>query len=622
MPAITIGFDHARKFFLAVFFSLPMLAQAEDAYESNNTQQDATLLVVGNPTPQQHTLDPDQDVDWFRFNAQFFEIYDVKTVDVGSSVDLVLEFYDESGEQIGESVDDFTQGVGEEVSFRAPATGTFYIKVYDYYCINGGDGCAAPRGDDAKYSILIYIPVGAAGGADLSIEHSFTGEPVVGTPFPLGITVKNNGGQQEDDTADNLLILTYSEPQLPAPTTLPEFCIAEKGLVTCEKDKLEADVTLSYELAFEFPKAQSVRFTSTVAAFENTNYNLQQPDDVYSNNVVEDKLTASEGGGGGGGNDTDSDGDGINDDVDNCPKIANEDQKDFDEDGQGDVCDEDDDNDNYPDNEDAFPFDPKEHADADGDNIGDNEDDDDDNDGVKDSEDAYPLIPLGDRTDTDGDGAPDECDENCQSTGMAADEDDDGDGIKDSDDAYPLAAIGDLTDTDGDGAPDDCDVGCQNLGMASDDDDDNDGVPDSNDGFPLISLDGRKDTDQDGYPNDCDAACLETDLIADADDDNDNVIDEEDAFPEDPAASKDWDQDGRPDDWNSGYSAEASPSSPPLQLDDDDDGDGVLAPMTQVTPIPTTIMTARLRWKSSKRIPTLRCQGLGCNGSPLTHQRH
>lgn len=536
---------------------LSAFSLAQDGYEDNDTLENATLLVVGDPTPQSHTLDPDQDVDWFRFNAQFFEVYDIKTVDLGSTVDLVFEVYDETGELIGEPVDDFLAGIGEETSFRAPSTGTFYIKVYDYYCINGGDGCDEPRGAEAKYNILIFIPVGAVGGADLSIEHTFSGEPVVGTPFPLSLTVKNNGGQQEDNTADNLLILTYSEPQLPVPATLPEGCEGEPGLVMCAKEALAVDEIYNYELSFEFPDTKPVRFTSTVAAFENTSYNLQQPDDIYSNNVVEDKLTASEGGGGG--NDTDSDEDGINDDVDNCLAIANEDQKDFDEDGQGDVCDEDDDNDNYSDNEDAFPFDPDEHADADGDDIGDNEDDDDDNDGVKDGEDAHPLISLGGRTDTDGDGAPDDCDENCQSTGMSADEDDDGDGIKDGDDAYPLAAIGELTDTDGDGAPDNCDEECQNSGMAADDDDDNDGVPDADDGFPLIALGDLTDTDADGFPDDCDDQCLATGMIADADDDNDGVLDSEDAFPDNPEESSDFDQDGIGD-----------------NADDDDDNDNVL----------------------------------------------
>ena len=541
------------------FTLLSSIALAQDIYEDNNTLETATLLVVGDPTPQSHTLDPDQDVDWFRFNAQFFEVYDIKTLDLGSTVDLVFEVYDENGELIGEPVDDFLAGVGEEISFRAPSTGTFYIKVYDFYCTNGGNGCDEPRGAEANYNILIFIPVGAAGGADLSIEHTFSGEPVIGTPFPLGITVKNNGGQQEDNTADNLLILTYSEPQLPVPASLPEGCEGELGLVICTKEALAVDEIYGYELPFEFSETKPVRFTSTVAAFESTNYNLQQPDDVYSNNIIEDQLTAVEGSSGGGSGDTDTDGDGVVDDSDNCPNTANPNQEDFDQDGKGDECDTDDDDDGVVDLEDAFPFDADETEDTDGDEIGDNADTDDDGDGVLDVDDRFPKIALGALIDTDDDGAPDDCDEACQGTGMTADEDDDDDGIEDGSDTYPLIAIGELTDTDGDGAPDDCNDVCQSSGMAADADDDNDGVLDANDGFPLIALGDLTDTDADGFPDDCDDQCLATGMIADADDDNDGVLDAEDAFPEDPLESSDFDQDGIGD-----------------NADDDDDNDDVL----------------------------------------------
>ena len=61
------------------FVLLSAFSLAQDGYEDNDTLETATLLVVGDPTPQSHTLDPDQDVDWFRFNAQFFEVYDIKT---------------------------------------------------------------------------------------------------------------------------------------------------------------------------------------------------------------------------------------------------------------------------------------------------------------------------------------------------------------------------------------------------------------------------------------------------------------------------------------------------------------------------------------------------------------
>ena len=52
-------------------------------------------------------------------------------------------------------------------------------------------------------------------------------------------------------------------------------------------------------------------------------------------------------------------------------------------------------------------------------------------------------------------------------------------------------------DTDGDGAPDECDAACVALGMAADDDDDADGVVDGSDAFPLDSQESV-DTDGDG----------------------------------------------------------------------------------------------------------------------------
>ena len=92
----------------------------------------------------------------------------------------------------------------------------------------------------------------------------------------------------------------------------------------------------------------------------------------------------------------------------------------------------------------------KHHADG----IGNNTDTDDDGDSVLDTADAFPLISIAERTDTDGDGAPNDCDINCSAAGIA---DDDGDDVPDLDDFYPLVSLEELTDTDKDGMPNECD---------------------------------------------------------------------------------------------------------------------------------------------------------------------
>ena len=105
------------------------------------------------------------------------------------------------------------------------------------------------------------------------------------------------------------------------------------------------------------------------------------------------------------------DGDTIDDTMDNCPEVANQDQTDTDNDGLGDACDDDDDNDGDLDGDDNCPLTPNPgQEDNDGDGIGDACDDDDDNDGVPDDDDNCPLTPN-DQTDTDGDGKGDACDD-------------------------------------------------------------------------------------------------------------------------------------------------------------------------------------------------------------------
>jgi Leucine-rich repeat (LRR) protein len=82
---------------------------------------------------------------------------------------------------------------------------------------------------------------------------------------------------------------------------------------------------------------------------------------------------------------------------------------------------------------------------------------DQDGDLIPDDLDMFPELPIGDLKDTDGDGAPDECDQACLDIGMLADTDDDNDGVEDALDAFPLDSS-EAVDTDGDGIGDNDDI--------------------------------------------------------------------------------------------------------------------------------------------------------------------
>lgn len=129
----------------------------------------------------------------------------------------------------------------------------------------------------------------------------------------------------------------------------------------------------------------------------------------------------------------DSDGDMVENPVDNCVTVANQDQADADFDGIGDLC-----------------------EDLDGDGVGLNEDN-------------CPAVVNPDQYDADGDGQGDACE-------PPVDTDPDRDGILSERDNCASVGNVDQQDSDGDGQGDACDF-----------DDDDDGVPDTSDAAPLDS---------------------------------------------------------------------------------------------------------------------------------------
>ena len=201
--------------------------------------------------------------------------------------------------------------------------------------------------------------------------------------------------------------------------------------------------------------------------------------------------------------DLDDDDDQVEDLIDNCPLLANEDQSDIDDDGFGDVCDDgcwldefdqwEVDCDAIPDVGDNCPseYNPGQ-TDQDQDGAGDACDEDDDDDKILDKNDNCPLTENPGQEDLDQDGDGDLCDDDM-----------DGDGLVNAKDNCPMESNAPQLDMDSDG-----------LGDVCDDDADGDDDPNETDCQPLNpAVSSLADEICNGKDDDCDDAVDEEDAV-------------------------------------------------------------------------------------------------------------
>ena len=490
-------------------------ADGTDAYENDNDLSSASLLAVGVADGQQHTAAGD--FDYSRFAVVSGEQYKVTVVpelETDQGPDLALRVSNATGGliDVGAKVDASSSGQTETYTFLAKTTGMLYL---------GVSGTAFDN--QTAYTTTVEAPSVGVTGVDLNIVMSSQTSIVTkGSQHPITLTVANQSALK---TTNGVRMLVYPS-QGSEFVSLPDNCDEVGGVAICTIAVVpgEGKSTLTLQV-----KSSGLGLTRWFASVHETGDEGEGigNDPLLANNVVEFRTYVSE----------DEDGDGLPDFYEyrnNLLVGQNDRLADPDKDGvnnyqeylantdptdlvvvQDDATPQpisDRDGDDIIDDEDAFPDDRAEWADADSDGVGDNSDN-------------CRIIANADQRDTDGDLA-----------GNLCDADDDDDGVTDTEDLFPEDST-ESADSDADGIGDNEDLFPNDGGESADAD--GDGIGDNADNCRALANQDQTDTDQD----------LAGDLC-DTDDDNDGIEDALDRAPLNPnigLASLDIDLNGKVD---------------------------------------------------------------------------
>jgi hypothetical protein len=118
-----------------------------DAYEDDNSYTTAKTITLGQA--QRHNITSQGDQDWDKFTAQAGQTYIMTTSDLGDLSDTVMELYDRDGSTLLDSNDDYGDTIASQITWTAPASGTYYVMVHDW---NG-----ATSGCGTSYSLTIRL---------------------------------------------------------------------------------------------------------------------------------------------------------------------------------------------------------------------------------------------------------------------------------------------------------------------------------------------------------------------------------------------------------------------------------------------------------------------------------
>ncbi len=152
MPHLSVK----RKIISLFLLALPFMAFSDINYEPNNSLNSAKPITI-NDAAQAHKFDYAGDEDWFVFYAQENTPYDIEieSSSVGEGINPALTLYDEEGEIESPLFDFNFSGEGELLSWMAPESGFYFIKVTneeDQFDVDG------------HYNIKVFLPFAPQNG--------------------------------------------------------------------------------------------------------------------------------------------------------------------------------------------------------------------------------------------------------------------------------------------------------------------------------------------------------------------------------------------------------------------------------------------------------------------------
>ena len=102
---------------------------SDGADDHGNDRDSATAVAVGSSA--EGVMDYDGDFDWFVFEAEMGEIYDID-FSPGSLRDAWMELRDSDGLTLAGSSGDYGQGVASNIIWEAPNSGSYYAVVFTF----------------------------------------------------------------------------------------------------------------------------------------------------------------------------------------------------------------------------------------------------------------------------------------------------------------------------------------------------------------------------------------------------------------------------------------------------------------------------------------------------------